>query len=200
MRLAKEPKTPPAIEPVTLDEAKKHLNVSIGDDDALIQGFITAARQLAENMTGRQMVTATWVGRLDGFPADGEIPLPKPPLQSVTSIKYFDLDGVEQTLDTGVYLVDADSTPGRILLSPDQNWPGTRAQANAITIEFVAGWPVAGEPPSVATTPEAIKSWIKLRVAGMYEFREPVVTGPMVTELKRDFVDGLLDPYALPEV
>lgn len=199
MRLAKEPKVPPVLEPVSLAEAKAHLNVTSSDDDALIQGFITAARQLAENITRRQLVTATYEGYLDAFPAGGEILLPKPPLQSVTSIKYLDTDGVEQTLEPSIYLVDAQSTPGRVLLAPEQNWPQTKAQANAVTVEFVAGWPMAGDP-SAATTPESIKSWIKLRVGGMYLFREPVVTGTIATKLHRDFVDGLLDPWVLPEV
>ena len=52
--------TPPAEEPVSLAEAKLHLRVDIADDDALITALISAARQAAETITGRQIVTARW--------------------------------------------------------------------------------------------------------------------------------------------
>lgn len=47
-----------AVEPVTLDEAKKHLRVEFNDDDALIEGLIVAARQWAEDFLNRSLVAA----------------------------------------------------------------------------------------------------------------------------------------------
>ena len=52
--------TPPAAEPVSLAEAKHHLRVDFDEDDALIQALICAARQSAEMLTQRQLVTARW--------------------------------------------------------------------------------------------------------------------------------------------
>ncbi len=50
--------TPAAAEPVSLAEAKLHLRVDFDEDDALIQALISAARQAAETLTQRQLVTA----------------------------------------------------------------------------------------------------------------------------------------------
>ncbi len=52
--------TPPAEEPVSLEEAKLHLRVDFDEDDALILALISAARQAAETITGRQLITARW--------------------------------------------------------------------------------------------------------------------------------------------
>jgi len=73
--------SPPAVEPVTLDEAKAHLKVDTTDDDALIATLISAARAKAEWHTGRAFVTQGWTLWLDRWPAadcqylPAEIPL-----------------------------------------------------------------------------------------------------------------------------
>lgn len=59
----------PAVEPVTLAEAKTHLRVDLADDDLLIGALITAARQHAETITRRALVTQQWKMTLDQFPA-----------------------------------------------------------------------------------------------------------------------------------
>ena len=101
--------TPPAEEPVSLTEAKLHLRVDFAEDDALITALITAARQAAETITGRQLVTARWKMTLDSFPgptltsilAGQAFSLPghaillhKCPVQSIVSIQYLDTAGV----------------------------------------------------------------------------------------------------------
>lgn len=78
-------KTAPTVEPVSLDEAKLHLKVDSADDNALITALIKTARQLAEKETKRALITQTLQMYLDSAPA--EIEIPRPPLQSVVSIK-----------------------------------------------------------------------------------------------------------------
>lgn len=78
----------PAEEPVSLTEAKAHCNIEsdfVEDDDA-IEAFIAAARESCEARTGRQLVSATYVLRLSGFPCVDVIELPRPPLVSVNSV------------------------------------------------------------------------------------------------------------------
>ena len=52
--------TPPALEPVSLAEAKAHLRVGHADEDGLIGALIAAARRLAESQTGLCLVAEPW--------------------------------------------------------------------------------------------------------------------------------------------
>lgn len=83
----------PAEEPITLEEAKSHLRVDIEDDDNLILNLITAARQKAESILKRALITQTWIYYPDDFPDKDYIELPMPPLQSVSSVTYTDYNG-----------------------------------------------------------------------------------------------------------
>jgi len=162
--------TPPAEEPVTLTEAKNHLRVDLSDDDSLISALIVAAREHAEAITRRAFITQTLKLSMDAFPANnGPIYVPMPPLQSVNSLKYFDTDGMEQTLTEGTdFLVDNESEPGRITPAPDTGWPATQNRPNAVSVEFVAGF---GDASKV---PQGIKQAILLMVGHWYENREAV--------------------------
>jgi uncharacterized phiE125 gp8 family phage protein len=58
----------PAVEPLSLDEAKLHLRVDIVDDDELITVLIQAAREYCEEFCHRAFITQTWKLVLDHFP------------------------------------------------------------------------------------------------------------------------------------
>jgi uncharacterized phiE125 gp8 family phage protein len=181
----------PSEEPVTLSEAKASpsLRVSASTDDTDITALIVAARKMAETYTLHALVTQTWELVLDGFPTGG-IVVPMPPLQSVTSIKYIDTDGVEQTLDAMLYSVDTDTIPGLITPAYDETWPtDVRDQINAVRVRFVAGFGDA------ADVPEDIKTWIKMRVGTLYDNPQALVIGQTVMAAPHSFVDGLLDDY-----
>ncbi|HEY0266837.1 MAG TPA: head-tail connector protein, partial [Rhizomicrobium sp.] len=91
--------TPPAIEPVSLDQAKAWLRVeSGGDEDALIAALIPAARARAEWHTGRAFVTQHWTLWLDSV-GDGCIALPLPPLVGVESVTLYAADDTATVLD-----------------------------------------------------------------------------------------------------
>jgi len=179
---------PPADEPVDLAEAKAHLRVSTTDDDVYIQQLIVAARRWAEHFTQRSLVTQTWDWYMDnGFP--GEIfKVPQAPLQSVTYIKYIDVNGTEQTLSTSIYTVDNKSEPGRIYESYNQDWPDVLDTFNNVNIRFIAGY---GTPEDV---PEDFAHAIKIMIAHMYEHREPVIVGATISNVPES-AEALLWPY-----
>lgn len=162
----------PATEPVTLADMKLHLRVDDDTDDDLITSLISAARQWCEDYENRAYITQTITLKRDDL--ENVMVLPRPKLQSVTSIKYIDLNGVQQTVDSTIYNVDIHSEPGRVTLAYNQNWPNYRGDVNGIEIIYVSGYGAASAVP--AKTIAAIK----LLTAHLYENRQVAVT----TELK----------------
>lgn len=163
--------TPPSVEPVTLAEAKNHRKVTHTADDEEILGLIAAATDLFEGETGRQLITATWRGTMDGFPPSWEpIRVLRAPLQSVTSITYVDGSGDTQTWDSSLYTVRTFAGPfathGLIHPVAGESYPSTRRITDAVTVTFVAGYGAADSVPGAA------KAAIKELIGGLYENRE----------------------------
>lgn len=161
--------TAPAEEPVSLSEAKAHLRVDIDDDDTYITTLITAARRHTEAVMRKALITQTWDVFLEKFPSSRYIELPRPPLQSVTHIKYYDDDDAESTYSSDNYYVDMKSQPGRVILRDDASWPGNDLRdANGVAVRIVAGY---GDAEDV---PEQLAQAILLLVGHLYENREAV--------------------------
>lgn len=166
----------PTVPVVPLWELKHHLRVTWEEENDYIEDLGLAAEQAVEGELSAALCTQTWVLRLDGFPC-WEIPLPRPPLASVTQVQYVDVDGTTQVLSTSIYGVDTFSRPGRIHLAYNQAWPSTRAVPNAVIVTYTAGKPTGEE------VPEMIRTAIKQAAADMYEHREPTLTGTIVNNL-----------------
>ena len=176
----------PATEPVSVSEAKAHLRVTDAAEDTLIGTKITEARQMAENELRRSLDTQSWQLTLDEFP--DVIELPYPPIIGVSSVQYIDAaTGILTTLSAASYKLDARSAPARLVPAWDYDWPTPRAEVNAVTVTYTAGY------GNAAAVPEAIKGWIKLMVGHLYEHREASAAGATATQLP--FAAGLLDPY-----
>lgn len=178
-------KTAPSSEPVTLAEAKAFARWTKSTEDAIFTALITAARQACENELQRALLPQSWEKTLDEFP--DQIELPYPPVASVTSLKYTDSNGDQQTLNPNSYTLDNASEPGWIVPAYGLTWPATQASVNAVVVEYVAGYATAG------AVPEAIKTWIKLMVNHYFENREASIPGVSLQPIP--FIAGLLDPY-----
>ena len=136
--------------------------------DPELTRLITTARQRAEVATGRALITQTWQYVLDRFPSDSFIELPKPPLQSVSSVAYYDTSGTLQSPWTATnYDVQAPTgdrcARGRLALSYGITWPSTYGEIGDVTIEFVAGYGAAR-----STVPGMIKDALLLCIEGLY--------------------------------
>ena len=166
-------KTAPSVEPITTAEAKSHLNVTTSDDDTYIDALVAASRQKTESYLNRSLITQTWNLYLNTF--ETKIILPRAPIQSVSSVKYIDADGVEQTLSTDVYTVDTDAEPGQIYLAYDQSWPDIRTMEKAVNVEYIAGYGLA------ADVPQLIKQAMLLLVGHYYERREETIVGTTIS-------------------
>lgn len=160
--------TAPAAEPVTTAEVKAAARIDDSNLDSQISILISAFRQQAEHKQERRLITQTVELVLDEFPASNEINLILPDAQSVTSVKYLDTAGAEQTLSTGIYALDVDSTPSRLLLKYDQEWPYTQDVPNSVRIRYVVGYGAAS-----TDVPNNTRQWIIAQVCAALDGKEP---------------------------
>lgn len=161
--------TPPSGQVVTLAQAKAQVRQDGTQDDTLITGLIEAATEFCEQeaMGALQFRTATF-----NVPVvrwwEGPLRLPRPPLQSVVSVTYYDTGGNVQTLDSSVYLVRTPwRRPGTIERAPFQVWPSYQADRRyPILVQFRTGYP-AGQ------VPQPVQQAVLVAVTWMYEKRGP---------------------------
>lgn len=166
------------VDPVTLTEAKAHLRVDGVSEDTYITDLISAASQRVEEMQGKIFRQATMTMTLDMWPRSSMMPLPRYPVDSVTSITYLEEgESSATTYASTNYQLDTASVPPRIMLKKNKTWPTDSLEAGAaITVTFVAGY-------ADGTVPETAKHAIKLLVGHWYANRESVVTGTIATEI-----------------
>ena len=187
--------TAPAIEPVSLAEAKAHCRVDVADEDALIDTLRVAARQYVETFTRRPLITQTWDDKRDGFPcgSDEALELPLPPVSSITSVTYTATDGTSTVWSSALYTTDLPTgpkaEPARIVPIYGEVYPTTRSVINNVVIRFVAGY-----GSTAATVPASLRAAIKLLIGHWYERREPVNVGNIVTPIPLS-IESLLWPY-----
>jgi len=172
----------PIIEPLSLAEIKSHLRVDDSSDDEMLSTIIQVAREQVEDITRRALLTSTWDFVIQEWPVENYIKLPYGNLQSVTSVKWKDTDGVETTLTAGTdYLVETNGeNVGRVVLPYGESWPSdTLYPSNPITIRFVCGWTAA------SLIPAKIKAACKLIAGDIYQNREgKILTGQSYQENK----------------
>ncbi len=155
----------PATEPVTILDAMDNARIDEDRDARWVGTAITAARELCEVFSKRCFITTTLKLNLEQFPPY-EFVLPRPNLISVTSVKYLDLNNVQQTLASSAYTVDTNAVPGRIVPTYNTSWPDHLFYTNSIEVVYVAGYGAAG------AVPQSIKQAIKFTVADWYGNRD----------------------------
>jgi len=153
--------TAPTIWPINYDNIKEHLRISTtnGDHDIRLYGIIKSSTDQAEHITSRAIMTQTWAVVFESWDEMTFTTIPKGQLQSVTSIKYNDEDGAEQTVSSDDYLVGGIGTDeGMIIIPSDSDFTfPTLYDKDPIILTFVCGY-------TAATVPETIKTAVKLLV------------------------------------
>lgn len=176
--------TGPSSEPITFDEACAHLKADPTESRDYINGLLSTVREMAEQITGRTLLQKTWRKTLDAFP--DAIRLDNPPIIAVTSVKYYDVDGVQQTLSPTSYYVDAESEPGWVVPAPYYCWPVTACEhVNAVEVIYTAGY------ASADLVPDCVKTWMKVMLRHIYDNPQALAAGNGIIRL--DYLDRLLD-------
>lgn len=181
----------PAIEAVSLADAKLHLNVIDDAQDALITIYIKAARRYVEAYCGRSLITQEWQLTLDAFPH--VIELERGPVQSVDSIIYIDMAGATQTITTPArpeYAIDRTGPLYRITPGFGRVWPNTIQDIGVVQVNYTAGYGL-----TAAYVPEEIIQWMLVRINTAFENREEVAVLQRGTLAALPYVDYLLDEY-----
>lgn len=165
--------TAPAVEPVTLSEAKAHCRVDTDADDTYLTTLITTAREYVEEILDISMITTVWEARYDCFPL-WELTLPRPPMQAQTvTVIYRDEAGANQTItSTAAFQVDSYTTPGRIYPLYEGVWPAVRGDENSVLVRWSAGYGASG-----SSVPNTLRHCCLLLIAHWHSMREPVVAG-----------------------
>lgn len=174
--------TPPTAEVVTAEAMVEYAGQVANSEPALLTEWAKAARQLAEDYTGRQFITATWVMYLDRFPA-WEIQLQRPPwsASSITSIVYTATDGTSTTLSASDYRLD--HIGGRLTPAYGEVWPTARDMTNAVAITYTSGYGTAA-----TSVPAGIATAIKMTVVDWHVNRGGIYRLPAAAEiLLREF-------------
>lgn len=172
---------------VTLGEMQTHLNLDLTGsppthpDDDDIEAYVAAATNDLEGedgWIGRALMPQQWRVTFRRFPSacdknpDAALFLPYPPLISVDSVTYRATSGASVTLTEGTdYEVFADGDPHAWIAPPYQDiWPVTADVLNAVTVTFTCGYDASASPAN--PLPAAIKQYVKVLAALMYEQRE----------------------------
>jgi uncharacterized phiE125 gp8 family phage protein len=178
--------TPCPYEPISVDEAMLHCRVDSDTEYSYVQALVIAAREYVEAESWRALMPRVMEMRMDGWPSNRVIELPSPPLHSVTSVTYVDINNAVATYDAANYVVDTGSEPGRLALKSAASWPSAElAPIGSVRIRYVAG---VADVLTGSSTQEQItavrntvserhKAAIKLIVGHLYENREQVMAG-----------------------
>jgi uncharacterized phiE125 gp8 family phage protein len=183
----------PAALAVSVSLAKQQCRVTHDHEDEFLEHLVNVATDKVLSMTRYACIAQTWQLTLDRFPGIDQITLPFAPLASVTSIKYDDEDGAEQTHAASNYSVETGLWPGRVRLKSTKEWPGLNSDINAVRVLYVVGH------ASAADVPNELKQAILMAVGHFYRNREDVITGTIASQLQNSMAD-LVAPFTVPRI
>ncbi len=183
--------TPPATTPVSLAEAKTHCRVDHSADDTYITGLIGAAVGHLDGragILGRCVMEQTWVYPFAKWPASGRIVIDIPDV-SAAVVKYFDADGAEQTVSSGVYILERAVEGAHIWFMSGFTWPDLYIdRPSPVQVTVTAGLPA--DAPAL----QAVRHAMLLMIGHWYENREAVMVGQLDVRSLPMAVDHLLSP------
>lgn len=195
---------------LSVEELKANLRITHVYEDQIARDCILAAYDwFANPETGwlrRAVLTATYKMSLPGFQrqevysssvtggpatrwvATPVIELPRPPLQSIASVKYLS-SGSQVTLSPSSYTVTTDGF-GKLYLAAGSTWPtGVDTNPGAVEVEFVAGY---GDAEDVKKRARGVVQAMKLLASDSFRNREDTYVEPRAVEVNRRIINGIV--------
>lgn len=172
--------TPPALEPVTIADARAFLRISTDSEDDILRRIIKTARELVEAETGLALIDQTWRLRVDRWPRSGRLALFKYPVKAVTAVIAYRPDGNAISMEPEEFMLQHGRRPQRVYMA---QYPDAQTFCG-LEVDFIAGFGETG-----VEVPDALKQAILSLTAHLYENRAalddakavlPAMVGQMV--------------------
>ncbi len=183
----------PALEPVSVAEAKMHLRIDGSDEDALISSLIMTSRLHVEAALGLALISQNWTLIRDAWPMGSTVKLPICPVQSITLARVLSASGTPTNMVASDYILEGKGVPPRFVRT-GLTWPIPGRAAAGVEISFVAGF-----GPAAADVPLPIRQALLLLVAHWYEHRDPIEIGSGDTTIPKA-VSDLLSPFRVVQI
>lgn len=180
--------TAPAVEPVSLAEAKAFVRVEHNDDDDIISALIAGSRIHIESQTRRALITQMWRLVRDAWPASGRIDVRPGPLQTLNAVRLLDAEGNAATVDLQAFVPD--KAASALAFAP---WSLAAPGRIAAGIELDV---TVGYGDAAIDVPEPLRQAIRLLVAHWYDNRGLAAVGQTVAILPST-VAALIAPYRM---
>lgn len=205
--------TAPTAPVLTVAELKTMLGITSDADDAKLEAYRDAVTQTIDPASGgwlgRALRPQTWELRLSGFynGACNTIKLPFPVVTAVTSVKYDNDAGDEQTLtvDTDYRVFNLNQRIACIVAPPYLGqWPTARADRESVRIRYVAGYAGDDMPqPIKSAVALAVKDLMNTSERNLFLAREDIpgvrgrqwVVSPAAGEVIQKCIGNLLSTY-----
>ena len=185
--------TAPVARPLTVQDVSDQTRADLTVEQVLIETYIAAVAAKAEVIIGRALITQTWELSTESFSCAHPhgIRLPFSPVQEIVSITYIDTNGDSQIVNPANYYLTGDD-PEMVAPVYGTVWPVSRNHPGVVKIRYICGYGDTSDD-----IPEAIRVWMLMNVAALYENRETVTVGKSGLIELSTLADSLLDSYRL---
>lgn len=172
---------PPAGLPVSIEQARANMRIDGDYMDQFLELWLRGITAATEHEIGQCFIQQTWEVRLDAFV--GEISLPHPVMR-VVSVRYLDIAGVGQTLDTAAFRLVASSYQTVLVPASGASWPATAPERHAVVVTVECGY---GDKP--AAVPINVQLYLLAKLVDQFD----PTTRSEKEGAPSPFIDRLLD-------
>lgn len=181
----------PAVEPVSLADAKAYLRLDGEDEDELVGALIAAGRITVERATRSYLLAQQLRLTLPACDPARAIRIPLAPLMSVDAVRLRLADGSLQLLAPEAYRLDAGRDPAELLV--DASALGATGRRD-VQVEATCGYGAAASavpPPLVLAVRRLVAFWFEERGDG---------SAPMASRGLPSDVAALIAPFVRPRL
>lgn len=132
----KKLKNPPNNKAINVGTIKQFANIAGDDRDDQLKAHIDGAISYVQSITGRQLITASYEISLQSIEVRRKIPLSTLNVQEITSVKVYDCNDNETTVDTTAYRLSNDY----IIFNNNATFSRNFRKDDAMIVEVVAGY------------------------------------------------------------